>query len=73
MFEEVLYFLNTGVEGASLALPAHRGKAWRLHPVQASASAADARVRDQARQANGVFTIPGRSAVVFVIPKGESL
>ncbi len=73
VFEEVLYFLNTGVEGASLALPAHRGKAWRLHPVQASASAADARVRDQARQANGVFTIPGRSAVVFVIPKGESL
>jgi pullulanase len=41
---------------------------WRLHPVQASAQAADARVRAQAKfdAANGRFVIPARSAVVFV-------
>ena len=44
------------------------GKAYRLHPVQAAASAADARVRTGARfeTGSGRFTVPARSTVVVV-------
>lgn len=73
-FAEVIYLFNTSPRPKQLALPAQRGKRWRLHPVQASRDAADARVRDGARYASheGMFNIPGRSAVVFVIPQEAS-
>ena len=56
----------------SLVLPEEIGKAWVLHPVQAAASAADARAK-QARYVagEGGFVVPGRTAVVFVIEQGE--
>jgi pullulanase len=40
-----------------------------LHPVQAAATAADARVRDSARVdvPSGRFTVPARTAVVYVV------
>ena len=71
-FDEVLYFLNTSTETRRLSLPGQGAKRWRLHPVQAAVSAADARVREEARHRGGVFNIPGRSAVVFVIPSKET-
>ena len=71
-FDEVLYFLNTSTEARRLNLPGQGAKRWRLHPVQATASAADSRVRKEARHRGGVFNIPGRSAVVFVISSKET-
>ncbi len=73
-FEEVLYLLNTSPRKKRIDLPAQRGKRWRLHPVLASPQAADARVRDAAAYASrqGRFTVPGRSAVVFVISREET-
>ena len=55
-----------------LELPEDAGKAWVLHPLQAAAGAADARAK-QARYGapEGTFIVPGRTAVVFVIEKGE--
>ncbi|WP_083688451.1 alpha-1,6-glucosidase domain-containing protein [Solilutibacter tolerans] len=71
-FEQVLYFLNTSADARVMNLPEQDDKRWRLHPVQAAAAAADARVRNEARHRGGVFNIPGRSAVVFVIPSKET-
>ena len=69
-FREVLYFINVAPEAQVLTLTEDAGKAWRLHPVQASPDAADQRPRREARVdvASGRFTVPGRTAVVFVVP-----
>ncbi|MEK8031595.1 alpha-1,6-glucosidase domain-containing protein [Ideonella sp. DXS29W] len=64
-FGELVYFVNVAVEAQTLTLPELAGRPWRLHPVQARASAADARVRE-ARAEGGRFSIPARTAVVFV-------
>ncbi len=71
-FREVLYLINVSPHAQVLRLPAEAGKAYTLHPVQASPSAADARAR-QARYdtGNGSFEIPGRTAVVYVIEDGK--
>jgi hypothetical protein len=50
-----------------LRLPGEAGAAWQLHPVQRGAQAADRRVARQAKAAGGVFEVPARSAVVFVV------
>ena len=72
-FAEVMYLLNASPKQTHIDLPAQRDKRWRLHPVQASGQAADNRVRDGAAYAPrlGRFIVPGRSAVVFVIPQEE--
>lgn len=72
-FAEILYLLNTAPDAQTLVIPEDAGKRWRLHPLQASPQATDARVRDQARVdvRSGRFEIPGRSAVVFVIEEGR--
>jgi pullulanase len=68
-FREILYFINVSTQAQTLALPEERGKAYALHPVHASAQAADARAK-QARYdgRKGRFTIPARTAVVYVVP-----
>jgi pullulanase-type alpha-1,6-glucosidase len=68
-FLELLYFINVDLEAHALTLPSERGKAWNLHPLQASTNAADARPREQAAvdSASGRFNIPARSAVVYVL------
>ena len=73
-YREVLYLLNVSPDPQMLVLPEETGKAWRLHPVQASATAADQRARLQARyrRADGSFHVPGRSAVVYVIDNGKA-
>ena len=71
-YREVLYLLNVSPEAQSLLLPEEAGKSYVLHPVQATADAADARAM-QARYVagDGGFTVPGRTAVVFVVETGE--
>jgi pullulanase-type alpha-1,6-glucosidase len=67
-FGAVLVVLNADRQPHSLALPELRGRRWRLHPVHLAARAADARIAHEARvdDAAGRFTLPARSAVVFV-------
>ena len=70
-FDELIYLLNTAPDARRWAWPPDAGKRWTLHPVQAAGH--DARVRAQARfhARDGVFEVPGRSAVVFVV-EGEA-
>lgn len=66
-FKAVMTLINVSPEAQRLSLADEAGAAWRLHPVQAGARAADQRVAKQARAVGGVFDVPGRSAVVFVV------
>jgi pullulanase-type alpha-1,6-glucosidase len=67
-FREILYLVNVSPQSQALSLPAHAGKHWQLHPVQRAASAADRRPAAQARiSEEGLFTVPGRSAVAWVL------
>jgi len=67
-FGELLYFVNVAESAQTLKLPElANGAAWRLHPVQARRDAADRRAREaHVDAASGTFTIPPRTAVVFV-------
>ena len=66
-FKAVMTLLNASPESQRLSLPEEAGVPWRLHPVQRARQAADRRVATQARAVRGVFEVPGRSAVVFVV------
>ena len=68
-FADLIYFVNASEKAHSLEIPQLAQKAFELHPVQASAQAADARPRDNAKyeKTTGTFDIPARSAVVFVV------
>jgi len=68
-FAEVLYLVNVDKVAHDVVLPGQAGKAWVLHPVQAAAGAADQRPRTQAAvvTATGTFTVPPRTAVVYVV------
>ena len=68
-FAELIYFVNASEKAQQLIIPKLAQKAFELHPVQASAQAADARPRDSAKyeKTTGTFDIPTRSAVVFVV------
>ena len=69
-FGEVLYLVNVSSRTQALALPEQARKAYVLHPVQAAASAADQRPRREAQYdpRQGRFTVPARTAVVYVVP-----
>jgi pullulanase-type alpha-1,6-glucosidase len=68
-FREVLYFVNAGTRAAVLSVPEARDRAWVLHPVHARGT--DARPREAARFEPGGarFTVPPRTAVVWVVPQ----
>jgi pullulanase-type alpha-1,6-glucosidase len=68
-FHELLYFINVDTQARTLSLPGEAGKAWRLHPVQSSKTAADSRPLREARVelASGSFTVPPRTALVYVV------
>ncbi|MDH5175779.1 MAG: DUF3372 domain-containing protein [Gammaproteobacteria bacterium] len=68
-FAEVLYLVNVDTRQHDLQLATERGKAYVLHPVHRSPSAADRRAAEHARYdaATGHFVIPPRTAVVFVV------
>jgi pullulanase len=67
-FGAVLVVLNADKQAHALDLPALAGRRWRLHPVHLAPHAADTRIAHAARadDATGRFTLPARSAVVFV-------
>ena len=68
-FSELLYFINVDKQAQDITLPDQAGKAYQLHPVQAAPTAADMRVRNEARaeSGSGWFRLPARSAVVYVV------
>jgi pullulanase len=68
-FAAVAYLVNAGTEAVAVTMPQAAGRAFRLHPVQAAATAADPRPREDARftSASGTFTVPARTAVVYVL------
>jgi hypothetical protein len=72
-FAELIYFVNTSTQAQRLEIPQMAQKSFELHPVQASPQAADSRPRQHAKyeKPTGIFEIPARSAVVFVV-KGSN-
>jgi pullulanase-type alpha-1,6-glucosidase len=67
-YKELLYFVNVDKVAQSLSLPEEAGKRYRLHPVHTAPKAADQRARSaQNDAATGHFTIPPRTAVVYVV------
>ncbi|UNK56931.1 DUF3372 domain-containing protein [Pseudoxanthomonas daejeonensis] len=68
-FDEILYLLNVSPQAQVLDLPTERGKRYTLHPMHLSADAADTRPREQSRfdAARGRFTVPPRTALVYVL------
>ncbi|MBH9553431.1 DUF3372 domain-containing protein [Inhella sp. 4Y17] len=67
-FNEVVYVINVDKQPKQITVEALKNRAFQLHPVQAAATAADARVRAGAtyESASGRFNVPARSAAVFV-------
>jgi pullulanase/glycogen debranching enzyme len=66
-FRTVTYFINVDKVAQTITAPGEAGKAYRLHPVQAAANAGDKRAAEARYDAaSGSFTIPARTAVVFV-------
>lgn len=64
----VLVAINAGTGPVTYAVPQHKGRRLRLHPVQAEG--ADAVVKASAfDRDSGSFTIPGRTVAVFVEPR----
>jgi pullulanase/glycogen debranching enzyme len=64
-FRTLVYLINVGVQPAMVRGPA--SMALTLHPVQASPTAADPRPAQASYDpANGQFSVPARTAVVFV-------
>ncbi len=68
-FAQLLYFVNSDKNAASLTLPSEQGKAYVLHPVHRTSSAADPRPAQATRwDANtATVTMPARTAMVLVL------
>jgi pullulanase len=67
-FREVLYFINVDKVGQTLTIPEEAGKQYRLHPVHTAYDAADRRAAAATYdRTSGRFTVPPRTAVVFVV------
>jgi len=66
-FKEVLYLVNVSTQTQSLLLPSQAGKPWVLHPVQRATGAADPRARQATASDSGIFSVPARTAVVWVL------
>ncbi|MYN09052.1 alpha-1,6-glucosidase domain-containing protein [Pseudoduganella aquatica] len=66
-FKTVTYLINVDKVEQSIVADEEKGKRYRLHPVHAAPGAADQRAQS-ARYDSGTgrFTIPARTAVVFV-------
>ena len=67
-FKELVYLMNVDKVVQSLTVEALKGRALVLHPVHTAATAADQRAASATfTAASGVFQIPARTAVVFVV------
>jgi len=66
-FKAVTYLINVDKAEHTLAAPEMKGRQLRLHPVHVSPQAADKRAAAATYDsASGTFTVPARTAVVFV-------
>jgi pullulanase-type alpha-1,6-glucosidase len=66
-FEGISYFINVDKVAHVIVDPQARGKRMRLHPVHAAPGAADKRAASAGYDSfTGTFSIPPRTAVVFV-------
>ena len=66
-FGSVSYFINVDKKAHVIPAADMKGRKLRLHPVHAAANATDRRAKDaRFDNATGTFTIPARTAVVFV-------
>jgi pullulanase/glycogen debranching enzyme len=66
-FGELVYLINVDKAAQTVAIDALKDKAYRLHPVHTAAGAADKRAATATyTAASGTFTLPARTAVVFV-------
>jgi pullulanase/glycogen debranching enzyme len=67
-FAEVLYFVNVDKVPQTLTIDAQKGKRYALHPVHRDLNAGDPRAATATYDAaSGSFTLPARTAVVFVV------
>ena len=67
-FAEVVYLVNVDKTPQTVTIGALAGKGFQLHPVHRAATAADKRAAQATyTAASGAFTIPARTAVVFVV------
>jgi pullulanase len=66
--DDLMYLVNVDKVAHTLTIDAEKHKAYRLHPVHRRFNAADHRPATGARydRSTGAFTIPPRTAVVFV-------
>ena len=67
-FDELVYLINVDKTDKQLNIPALAGHALELHPVHTAAAAADKRAALAGfDRATGRFSLPARTAVVFVV------
>ena len=67
-FARLAYFINVDVKPHTIAAPSEAHQAYVLHPVQHAKNAADKRVLESRFEAaSGAFTLPARTAVVYVV------
>ncbi|MCV2370290.1 alpha-1,6-glucosidase domain-containing protein [Roseateles oligotrophus] len=67
-FQELVYLINVDKTDKQLNIAALAGRAFELHPVHRSPAAADKRAAlARFDSATGQFTLPARTAVVFVL------
>ncbi|MRW92283.1 pullulanase-type alpha-1,6-glucosidase [Duganella sp. FT80W] len=67
-FKSITYLINVDKTAQQITVAEEKNHNYTLHPVHTSMTAADKRVALQAKydKSSGTFTIPPRSAVVFV-------
>lgn len=67
-FGSLMYFINISPQTQSIIIDEQSQRSYQLHPTHLLAQAADKRVAAEAKyeSISGRFTIPARSAVVFV-------
>ena len=67
-FKSITYLINVDKVAQRVTVDEEKHRRYRLHPVHLRAGAADQRVARDAQYdaASGTFTLPARSAVVFV-------
>jgi pullulanase/glycogen debranching enzyme len=67
-FKSITYLINVDKTAQRITVAEEKNRRYALHPVHTGMAAADKRVASQAKfdQSSGTFTVPPRSAVVFV-------
>ncbi len=72
-YRELMYFINVDKTAQSITIPREKNKAYVLHPVHLNNGAADKRPATSARYESdiGSFTIPARTALVYVLQNRE--